>query len=506
MKRTRAVVDEERRVVPRWRGFRTTASLGELDAVPGSEPSIDGTGEQLLREKVATWKRERDVGSAADLVGTARVLGREAAAAEAAEMLVGPSSDATPQLRELAHRVLVGDPEATRKQPAADAPEQQVRRLRRRLADEPRNPIAWAELSRLHAILGAPERAQETMRIAVSQVRGNRFVLRSASRLFVHLGDPEEAQHVLRRDATLRDPWLLSAEIAAATVAGRVSRHIKSGRALLASGHHPRRHLTELASALATVEMSEGNLTRARKLFRASLEAPNDNSVAQAGWAARRDAALGIADETLEVPRSFEARAWRDFMYDDWSSALQNCRQWFEDEPFSKRPVIVGSHIALVSLAEYDAAETLLSSALRANPGDSELLNNLAVALADQGRLEEAQSAFRRIETSELDDSWQVAAKATEGLLAFRGGDVVAGRLAYLEALEMASKRKLPQVRFVALAYHAREEILAGSELAEQSLLQVERIAERDGVPPGLEPFVKRLRQLFDQASTRVHR
>jgi tetratricopeptide (TPR) repeat protein len=304
---------------------------------------------------------------------------------------------------------------------------------------------------------------------------------------------------VLRREATLTDPWLLSAEIAAATVAGHSSRHIKRGRALLAAGHHSPRHLTELASALATVEMNDGNLPRARKLFRASLQAPNDNSVAQAGWAGRRDSGLGIGDEGLDIPRSFEARAWHDFMRDDWTSAVNNCREWLEDEPFSKRPAIVGSHIALVSLADYKAAEELLTAALRANRGDSGLLNNLAVALVDQGRLEEARSVFGRIRVSDLDPGWQVAVKATEGLLAFRAGDVVAGRMAYLDALEMASQRRLPHVRLAALAYHAREEILAGSDIAEQALQQVERIAERDGFPPGLEPFVRRLRQLFNE-------
>lgn len=328
-------------------------------------------------------------------------------------------------------------------------------------------------------------------------------MLRSASRLYLHLGDPEQAQHVLRRDATLVDPWLLSAEIAAATVAGRTSRHLKKARSLLTSGQHSPRHLTELASALATVEMNEGNVRGARKLFRASLEAPNDNSVAQAGWAGRRDSGLGVSDEWLTIPRSFEARAWHDFMQDDWTSAVDNCREWLQDEPFSKRPGIVGSHIALVSLADYDAAEKLLASALRANRGDAQLLNNLAVALADQGRIADARAAFARINRADLDQPWQVAVKATEGLLAFRAGDPLGGRVAYLEALEMAAKRRLPHVRLAALAYHAREEILADSDIAEKSLLQVERIAERDGLPPGLEPFIVRLRQLFEERRRR---
>ena len=81
--------------------------------------------------------------------------------------------------------------------------------------------------------------------------------------------------------------------------------------------------------------------------------------------------------------------------------------------------------------------------------------------------------------------------------MAFRSGDVIRGRLAYLDALKLAAKKKVSNVRPLALAYHAREEILAGTDRAEEFLQLVERAAERDGLPPGLEPFVARLREML---------
>ena len=102
---------------------------------------------------------------------------------------------------------------------------------------------------------------------------------------------------------------------------------IKRGQAMLADRNFAPRHLTEFASALATVEMYDANLRRSRQLFRTSLVEPNDNSLAQAAWAARRDPGVGINEDALDTSRSNEARAWHAFLSDAWADAVHHCEK-----------------------------------------------------------------------------------------------------------------------------------------------------------------------------------
>ena len=68
------------------------------------------------------------------------------------------------------------------------------------------------------------------MKVAVQLSPNNRYVIRCATRLFSHYGEIERAQHILRHnDFIKKDPWLLSADIAVATMQGRMSPFLKKG-------------------------------------------------------------------------------------------------------------------------------------------------------------------------------------------------------------------------------------------------------------------------------------
>lgn len=83
----------------------------------------------------------------------------------------------------------------------------------------------------------------------------NRFVLRCASRMFIHHGDVERGHAILKAcPAVKTDPWLLSAEIAAASINEKASTLIKHGQAMLELRGIGKFHLSELASAIGTVE------------------------------------------------------------------------------------------------------------------------------------------------------------------------------------------------------------------------------------------------------------
>jgi len=344
---------------------------------------------------------------------------------------------------------------------------QRIRLLRQELVESPRNAIVRVDLARIYAILGQQRQAVRAMEIALRAAPTNRFVLRSACRLFVHIDEPDRAHELLQKsDRTRSDPWLMAAEIAAASVAERGALSAKRGRRLLEAASLSPHHLAELASAIATLDLSAGDARKARRWFRQSLADPTENAVAQAGWASQRVSGVEVGRDLIEKARSHEAEALRDYREGRWSEAIKSCEAWLLDEPFSSRPAALGSYLASVAAHDYRLAEQLARRGLTANPDDPLLINNLVVALANQGRVEEAEGEFRRIQTGTAEALLRATLVATEGLLHFRRGAVVQGRDFYRKAMELATGASSRRTLALAAVHLAREELLARSEEA----------------------------------------
>ena len=80
-------IDEDRKVIPRWRSFSDALERRELDSV--APPRVHQTVHfDYLAQKIIDWRRNHTVGHAADLVGAAIALGREQEAARAAKFLL----------------------------------------------------------------------------------------------------------------------------------------------------------------------------------------------------------------------------------------------------------------------------------------------------------------------------------------------------------------------------------------------------------------------------------
>jgi tetratricopeptide (TPR) repeat protein len=472
-----AVEKKDRRVVPRWRDFRTTVETGELDGGEQQAVSTVIKDGGYFQDKLLAWRDAPSIENAADLVASALVLGRHTEAADAAQFLLRPDSTATPAVKVVAELVAGPADRAGRIVLAelkdidieAGVVRLRIRALRSQLQDAPRNALLWVDLARAYSMLGQRDHAVRAMERALGLVRNNRFILRSAARLFVHLDESHRAHKLLVESQSTRfDPWLLAAEIAVAAVAERKPIFIKQGRDLLQSGRFSSLQTAELASAIATLEMIAGDTRKARRLFRESLIDPNDNSLAQAEWAATKIDGIDVAPELLSRPRSFEARACDDHRGGRWAAAIRETENWFLDEPFSSRPAAFGSYLSGVAEQNYRLSEEFARRGLRANPDDSLLLNNLTVALANQGQLEEARETFRQI--TDPANELRPTLLATEGLLKFRSGDINAGRQLYFEAVELAKRKGDRRLLALALAHLAREEVLEGTEAAEESL------------------------------------
>lgn len=473
----------DRRIIPRWRDSATTAQLGELDDQVRAAVVPLPRYQEVLAAKVEEFRLTPTLPFAADVVGTALAIGLPSSAQDAARLILD-THGAAPPARAQAARVLgIVDPLAVRSDnlpatPAVTVLDHRIRTrmLKARVRTDPHDALAHADLALEYAALGQVVHSMRHLSLALSSYRSHRYFLRSAARLYVHAGDVDMALQLLRRaPVTRHDPWLVAAEVATSDLAGRPSRFVKSGYSLLASGHFAPYHLSELASALATLEAVSGASKRARVLYRQSLRAPTDNSVAQAQWASKR-LGLSLEEKAMALPMSFEARSNAFAARQEWPHALSEAVNWLHDQPFSREPAIVATYVASVALEDYATAIEVGKAGLTANPRDWLISNNLAFSYASAGELAAAEQVLNGISEGAVDTQREATLSATRGLLAFRHGSCIEGRKRYECAYEQFAAAGDRKSAALAAVYQLREEIRSGSTELEGLIGRIEAL------------------------------
>ncbi len=463
--------DADRQVIPRWRDLHATLRHGEFGTserhpAPPSVP--DGEG---LDDRVREFQENRSLSFAADLLSASIVLGVTPETVTAAEVV--EADDRSPvMVRKTARWLLDRAEEGGGTVALAERPQDEIARLRKGLRANPRNAIRWSELARHFINEGREDKAKRAMSIAVTMAPRDRYILRCAVRLWIHLADAERALSTLRnaRGAVLSDPWLLASEIATSATTDMPSRNIRRGREMMDLGRDSAFALSELASALATIEMEAGS-RRAKRLFDTALIEPNENSVAQAEWASSRLPSIKLGEEQIEM--SPEARAHRFADVRDADGTLSATWEWLHDQPFSAEPPIFGSYHASMHRKFEDGVE-LAEQGRKANPRDWLLLNNLAFCLASLDRWEEAEKALGDIPGQPEGSSATLA--ATRGLVEFRAGHIERGRQLYRTAIKMMTS---PADELRAEIMMLSEERLAGVDLSFDRLGEMFDAVER---------------------------
>jgi tetratricopeptide (TPR) repeat protein len=411
---------------------------------------------------------------AADVVGAAFLSGRFEAAKDAAKYLLENRLAIPPELVSLAELVL-GSRESNSRQTIATSPQDEIRKARRRLRDHFENPILLVDTARHFSALGQNDKALRFVNAALQLAPNHRFVLRAATRLLVHMDDPDAALRILRAAAsTPGDPWLVSAEISVAAVAGRKSTLLARGAAILKEGRFSPSQITELASAVATSELSHGKNRVAKRLFADSLVAPNDNAIAQVEWANRRERiGIDVDQKIREVPLTFEAQFWVNYEHRDETGSKQLVREWAVDEPFSSRPAVMGTFLGGI-YGDYRLGLELGEAGLIANPDDEQIVNNLAFIEASEGNL---AGAWQRIQRLANYNSPHFVANA--GLIAYRMGELELGRQCYEAAIKLAKLASQSQTEALARLFFAREAILAGDPHSARIAEAAARVAKK---------------------------
>ena len=253
----------------------------------------------------------------------------------------------------------------------------------------------------------------------------------------------------------------MAAEIAIGSISEKTPALVKAARRMLSEGQFSPAHISELASALATLELRSGSVKKSKKLFGRSLECPTENSIAQAAWASRQHITIRFDDQYLKAPNTFESESWINYQKSQWEHSVEQCKLWQFDQPFSSRPSIQGSYVAAVALEDYSKSEWFATRGLMANPSNLTLWNNLAFARINLGNMQGAQKALSRAECFQVSDRERTVLQATRGLLKCRTRDVAGGRQLYLDARSNAKKMQDQNgIKLLALAsvFHAIEE------------------------------------------------
>jgi len=485
--------DEERRVVPRWRSSRRAAALGETQPSPEREPRVQTAtvGAELAAAQRGFEHNPGKVGFAFDALSVALAHGNRALAGEALRAI--HESQTTPRAeRELLARAAAfasaedwhhalpeaGEPDLGG--PALERVRQEIRRIKLLTTSQPRSAYHWVDLALAYASLGQAERSNEAMRRALALNGNDRFVLRSAVRLLLHRKKTDEAWWLLRKSEPTRDdPWLLSAELAVASVLGEPPFYLKHARRALKDENLSAKSLSELRAGLGSLSLEAGEIRYARRLFREAEVDGTENALAQVVWATRRVDSLSVPKDLETRLGTFEARSQALFNQARWEESLKQATLWLLDEPFATRPVRSASFTAAMVLDDHPTALAALEFGLRANPSEFGLLNNKAFSLASLGRVDEARKALQGIRGDVREEGLDVAVIATRGFVAIRSGELAAGKELYRAAIAVAHERGDRVRECLALLIVGRECAVVGDKESRELLERGAEIARK---------------------------
>lgn len=499
----------ERNVVPRWRLF--SSGRKDLDSVPLSSRNKDlEVGEQeSANDLIARYRASREPILAAEAFSIALATSDDRAAKLSAEFLAELDIKSKPVLSRLVAKwsETEGDVDVE----SANGLESHDPEFSKRLIKEckgvlklyPRSALSWLDLGHAYVAQGQNEKARRAVEAAFHLNKNHRLVVRSCSRFFIHIGDFDRALWIIQQAESVKaDPWLLSAHIATSHAAGKSSKFSAEARRRFRGGHWHDDQISELGAALATSEVSHGNVKLAQRISEKALIKPTENAVAQLGWLE----SVGKVDFNAsllasKIPTAWEARTFEEFERKNWRRSCGEAVYWLMDEPFSSRPAAHGSYVAATFLADFDLALKFSHAGFIANPDDPVIGNNYAVSLAKLGRSADARAVFNHaFRRGRIAGPLRATVSATDGLIAYREGQVEVARNNYNVAKAYFSSEGQDKDFILASIYQLEEEYRLGFGAEAVAMLDdVQRViearpdADYEGLPEKIVEFRKKV-------------
>lgn len=468
-----------RQIIPRLNTSMIAKITGELQPLQTTEAPKHHS-EIEIHERVSSWKEDKTLVDALDLIGSAIVQGKgdSADVRAAAEFALSSGTGLSTLGKSVAQSVVTPKNQIIEISQDKDFLRKSIKKLRSEINFYLFDPLRWIDLAFAYAGLGLNDKAERCIKVALSSASQNRFVVRSASRFFIHIGDPDKALHYIHNvEQGTKDPWLVAAEISIADTFDLRSRWEKQGFQL-SEAERVSRHYAELYGVLGTLELGGGADKKGKKLLRRALAEPTENTVAQVEWINQHHGTH------IELPKkppefNFEAFARRHIDEKDYKSALGACQMWFNFQPFSSMPAILGSYLASVPVGDFNLAIDIAKRGLISSPEDFMLRNNLAFSYSSLDRIAEAEAVLSTISEHSLSDREKYVYKATAGAILFRKGMRDEGREMYRQAIEGLREKKDYSSMGLATFFLAKEEVRAGSSGASEIVEAVAALSEK---------------------------
>lgn len=480
--------DSDRHVVPRWRLSKDVARSPEVSPLQHVNISPENY-ETDIAHRLNDFNKSNNIGTAADLLGTAIIADAEQESKLAAGFILDHEKEAPLPLLSMAKAVL-DKSSSPAEIGGVDNVAARIKETKNLLSLNARSAALWSDLARYHTVLGQDSKAERAMSVALQLAPNSRWVLRSAVRMWLHFGTVDnhrkEYAHSLlvRSHLTKHDPWLMASELATAQIVERSPKYWKQAKALSSNANINPLFRSELAAAIATIEMADGNNKLAKRFFQQSLQAPTENVLAQAKWAESRiGKSFDIIEKVRKTPDAFEACFRQRFMDGRILSSFQTVEDWLSDEPFSYMPTSMKCYVACL-LDDYDTAISTIDSFKARGEEDHGLLNNRDFAQLSKGAvLEDPIELFKikthiekRIQTRGPD---LTHALANAGLYHYRIGDNEQGKVFYEYALTNSINSNEAKQSAAVVMFHAKEAIIAHAPWAEEVFKDAISLADK---------------------------
>lgn len=464
--------NDDRNVIPRWHPLRATDSV-ELSSIKAPSQVPFETNLARLNDETKIWREERGSIAAAELFDAFVLTGDRRLLQISINKLREDKDSIPPRLRDAVISVFRKDrtPLSWRRLIAANEADESfvrnsIRIYKAHLKKYPRDGLLHTEIARLYTVLGSYEKADHHLSISRVLSPNNRYVLRSMMQFYDIVGDLHQGLKHLRRSDILRvDPWIQSAEIAAATSIGKPSM-IASHKLLRldADGLIPR-SFSELAMAMATLDRTHG--VKERKVFslvRSALPSSTENGFAQAVWLSNRSTRefVNRFPDAKPSDEAYEAHVKLSLKERDFFSAAGFAELWLEDQPFSVDAMITYLNLRTMHVGPDATSIAYGRKALSLHHDNWHVMNACALLFAEAGDLENARTALSRMERQANSDGIGPFLAAAKGFVAFVEGDFLRGRYWYDEAFNISRSMKSNYLMVNALIFWLRAEAING--------------------------------------------
>lgn len=495
----------DRRILPRWRLSKKASRSAEFFSTTRTK-QVTANTEIFLNQAADDFERSPTIGMAAGLISSALLAGKTEKSEVAVEFVLEHENDSPHALLSLAKTL--SNKEASDETELSH--QISVAQTRELLRVYPNSPVLWSDMARHFASISNKKQAYRCMQTALKLAPDHRWMLRTSARFLVHQGDPIAAHKLLAQHSRTRhDPWLIAAELACAQVAGRPPKFWRQAGDILKRDSVAPVHFSELATAVAMMDLEAGEMKKARKCVNKGLVSPTENTLAQVFWA-KENRHLNDGFKLDELVRSakdaYEADYQLNLANGELLKALASAETWADDEPFAARPKSEIAYIASL-LDNYDLVIKMASDVERLDSHkDPTLMMNSIFATLSSGKysLESHGVSLERLcskltsVANENKDSYH--ALANLGLWHYRYGDKAKGKDFYQKAILITQKLHLTEAAALAATFLAREAILARDDSAGDVLQQAKELSKKSKSKAS-EFYVRKLDVLFQNPS-----